>query len=300
MIAIMGAAGNVGSKVCDLLREAGEQVRVLEHARDLTQLRQRGAEVLRGDASSFDDLRALFATASAALVLLPEDLSDPSFVENRVVISRVIRDALRAEGVSHAVALSFVGADRVDAPGPAGGLRVFEQDLGELKDANLLVIRSAMYMDSLLAALPMITAEKVYGSATKADVRFPMVATIDVAREAADRLRKRDFTGHHVKLLLGPEDVTMAEATSAIGARIGIPELPYVEFPPDGVKGALQQAGMSEQVAGLIVDMQLALNDGRYFEGVRRTTESTTPTRLGDFLDRTLSAKALHDSEAPG
>lgn len=300
MIAIMGAAGNVGGKVCDLLLEAGEQVRVLEHARDLTRLRQRGAEVVRGDASSFDDLRNLFATASVALVLLPDDVSDPSFVENRMVMSRTIRDALRAEGVSHVVALSSVGADRIDAPGPPGGLHVFEQDLGELENANLLVIRSAMYMDYLLAALPMITAEKINGSATKADVRFPMVATMDVARVAADRLREKDFTGHQVKLLLGPEDVTMSEATSAIGARIGIPELPYVEFPADGVKGALRQAGMSEQAAGLIVDMQLALTDGRLFGGVRRTTESTTPTRLGDFLDQTMSAKRSPESEGFG
>ena len=298
MIAIMGAAGNVGRKVCDLLLEAGEQIRVLEHVRDLTHLRQRGAAVVRGDASRIDDLRALFATASVALVLLPEDVSDPSFVENRVAMSRAIRDALNAEGVTHIVALSTVGAVRADAPGPPGGLHVFEQDLGQLTDANLLVIRSAMYMDYLLAALPIITSEKVNGSATKSDVRFPMVATLDVAREVTDRLRKRDFSGHQVRLLLGPEDVSMSDATRAIGSRLGIPELPYVEFPPDGVKKALQQAGMSEQVAGLIVDMQLALNDGRYLDGVRRTPESTTPTRLEDFLDLALSAEALHESGA--
>ena len=73
-------------------------------------------------------------------------------------------------------------------------------------------------MDYLLGALPMITSEKVNGSATKADVRFPMVATQDVAREAADRLKKMDFVGHEVKLLLGPEDITMTEATKAIGS----------------------------------------------------------------------------------
>jgi uncharacterized protein YbjT (DUF2867 family) len=289
LIAIMGAAGHVASKVCELLLEAGEKVRVMEHNRDLGQLRQRGAEVVTGDASSVDDLRALFASATAALVLLPDDVSDSSFVENRVVMSRATRDALRAEGVNHIVALSAVGAERADAAGPPAGLHIFEQDLGELEGLNLLVIRSAMYMDYLLAPLPMIKAEKVNGSATKADVRFPMVATIDVAREAADRLRKMDFTGRQVKVLLGPEDVSMSEATSAIGMRLGIPELPYVEFPPDAVRGALQQAGMSEEAAGLIVDLQLALNDGRKFEGVQRTAESTTLTRLDDFLNGALA-----------
>jgi len=294
VIAVMGAAGNVGSKVADGLLEAGEEVRALQHARDLTDLKRRGAEVVSGDAMSVDDLREFFDGAVAALVLLPENMADRSFAENRKVMSLVIRDALRASGVGHVVALSTVGAALADAPGPPGGLHGFERDLAEL-ETNVLVLRSAAYMDYLLAAVPMIQAQKVNGSAVDADVRFPMVATQDVAREAAARLRRCDFSGHEVKLLLGPEDVTMAEATKAIGARLGMPDLPYVEFPPDGVKGSLVGAGMSEEVAGLLVDMQLALNERRYFEGVRRTPESTTPTRLEDFLATALPAMGTEE-----
>ena len=58
-------------------------------------------------------------------------------------------------------------------------------------------------MDYLLAALPMIRDQHINGSAIRGDVRFPMVATLDVAREAVERLRHRDFTGHEVKFLLG-------------------------------------------------------------------------------------------------
>ena len=121
MIALMGAAGNVGGKVADLLREAGEEVRALQHARDLTDFKERGAEVVTGDAMSGDDLRAFFDGAAAALVLLPENVADPMFVEHRREMSRAIRDALRASRVGHVVALSTVGADLPDAPGhPAG------------------------------------------------------------------------------------------------------------------------------------------------------------------------------------
>jgi uncharacterized protein YbjT (DUF2867 family) len=292
----MGGAGNVGRQVTDLLLEAGQEVRALRHKRDLSGLESRAAEVDVGDAMSSDDLRVLFDGAGSALVLLPENLADPAFVENREVMSRAIRDALRAAGVGHVVALSAVGAALEGAPGPPGGLHGFERDLGEL-EANVLVLRSAAYMDYLLAALPLIEAQKVNGSAVHADVRFPMVATLDVASEAADRLRRRDFSGHEIKLLLGPEDITMAEATRAIGQRLGLADLPYVEFPPDGVKESLVGAGMSEEVAGLIVDMQLAVNDGRYFEGVRRTAESTTPTRLGDFLAMALPANRAANRE---
>ena len=72
MIALMGAAGNVGRKVADLLLEASEGVRLFQHARDLTDLKERGPEVVTGDAMSVDDLLTLFDGAAAALVLLPE------------------------------------------------------------------------------------------------------------------------------------------------------------------------------------------------------------------------------------
>ena len=121
-----------------------------------------------------------------------------------------------------------------------------------------------------------------------------MIATQDVGRAAAERLVRRDFTGHQVKMLLGPEDVSMREATRAMGSLLGLPELPYVEFPPADMKGALLAAGMSEEAASLIVDMQLALNEGRPFDDVQRTAKATTPTRLKEYLKNALSQRRLH------
>src|SRR5207249_12297465 len=152
-------------------------------------------------------------------------------------LSRAIAEALAKAGVPHVVALSTVGAQLPDAPGPAGGLHEFERDLDAL-EANVLVLRSAAYMDYLLMALPMIQAQKVNGSATRADVASPMIATQDVAREAADRLARRDISGHQAKLLLAPEDVTAAGATRLIGSPPGMPALSHIGFLPDGLTGA--------------------------------------------------------------
>ncbi|MGH2807874.1 MAG: NAD(P)H-binding protein [Actinomycetota bacterium] len=297
-LAIMGAAGNVGGKVADLLLRAGEEIRVLQHARDLSELAARGAEVVTGEATNVDDLRALFAGASTAFVMLPENVADPDFVGNREIMSRSITDALELEGVSHIVALSGVGAGEADAPGPPGGLHGFERHLDRLEAANLLLLRPAFYMDYLLAALPLIQAAGVNGSAVRPDLEVPMVATADVAREVAERMRGRDFAGRSVRVLLGPEVVTMPEATREIGARIGHPDLDYVPFPPEQVVAALTQAGMSEQVAGLIVEMQMALNAGIYFEGVDRAAAVTTATTLSEFLDVALSDDDLQSEGA--
>jgi hypothetical protein len=49
---------------------------------------------------------------------------------------------------------------------------------------------------------------------------------------------------------------------------------------------------MSEEAAGLLVDLQLGINDGWFFDGVRRTPETATPTRLEAFLKDALPEEA--------
>lgn len=58
-----------------------------------------------------------------------------------------------------------------------------------------------------------------------------MIATRDIADVAARALRQRDWRGVVVRELLGERDLTFAEATRIIGARIGKPDLSYVQFP---------------------------------------------------------------------
>jgi uncharacterized protein YbjT (DUF2867 family) len=188
MIALMGAAGRVGGKVASLLLQRGQKIRVLEHRRRLDELAGQGAHVVSGDAIDVDTLRELFDGADAALVSLPENVADPEFVVNRSRISSAIARALSERRVPHVVALSSLGVDREDIVGPPAGLREFEHALFLLQDANVLALRSAFYMENLLANLPLIEAQKINGSAIKADLAIPMVATRDVAQEAADRL----------------------------------------------------------------------------------------------------------------
>jgi hypothetical protein len=84
----------------------------------------------------------------------------------------------------------------------------------------------------------------------------------------------------------------MREATRLIGSLLGLPDLPYVTFPPAQLQAGLVAAGMSEDAAGLLVEMQLGINDGWFFGGLRRTAETTTPTRLEEFLKEALSGAA--------
>jgi uncharacterized protein YbjT (DUF2867 family) len=285
MIAVMGASGDVGSKVTDLLLQERQDARVFgRSAERLEPLRRRGAEVVVGDAIKFGDLEMLFKGAESALVVLSGDMTDPRYVSNRSEMSRAITRALRQQQVRHVVLASSIGANRDRGVGMVAGLHELEGLLFGLEDVKVLSLRAAWHMENLLASLPMIKEQKINGSAIKGDHRFPMIATVDIAERAARHLVHRDFTGHTIETILGPEDRSMYEATRALGAGLGMPDLPYVEFPPEGVKAALQGIGMSEEVASLLVELQIAINEDRVLDGVERTAETTTPTRLEAFL----------------
>jgi uncharacterized protein YbjT (DUF2867 family) len=284
MIAVMGAAGNVGSKVADLLLDDGQPVRALEHRRPLEELGRRGAEIVTGDLADPGDLGLLLKDAEAALVMLPDVVTDPAFTANRSRMARAIADALGRSRVGHVVVLSTLDAGRDGASGPAAGLRELEQLLAGLTDRAVVVLRSPFYMENLLAAVPLIRAQGVNGSAVDPDLPLPMIATRDVAAEAAERLRRRDFSGHSVKVLVGPEDLSLRAATLALGRRLGLGEVSYVQFPPAGVIGALVGAGLSPDAAAAMVELQLGLNARGSFAAVRADAEAVGSTRLEGFL----------------
>lgn len=145
MIAVMGASGEVGNKVTDLLLREGEGVRVFgRSAERLEQFGSRGAEVVVGDAIDLDDLQVLFKDAASALVVLSGDLADPHYVSSRSQMSRAITGALREQRVGHVVLASSIGAERDRGVGMVAGLHELEGLLFGLEDANVLSLRAAL------------------------------------------------------------------------------------------------------------------------------------------------------------
>ncbi len=107
-----------------------------------------------------------------------------------------------------------------------------------------------------------------------------MVATVDIARRAAEALAGPTFTGQTVLELRGPRDYTMREAAALLGAAIGRPDLAYVEFAAPDVRSALVAGGFSETMADLFVEMAQGFNTGHCRPLAPRSPASTTPTSL--------------------
>jgi uncharacterized protein YbjT (DUF2867 family) len=284
MIAVMGASGHTGQRVAELLLDSGEKVRALGRSKEkLAPLERKGAEVRTGDAADAGFLASAFQGAEGVFTLIPPDATSTDYRALQEKLGTAIAEAIRKSGVGRVVFLSSVGADLPAGTGPIAGLHAHEKRLRELRGIHALILRPGYFFENFEETLGLIKHQGINGGAIAPDVAIPMIATRDIADAAARALRERRFEGVVVQELLGPRDLSHSEATRILGARIGKPDLPYVQFPYDDFVNALVQTGLSANIAGLYAEMARALNDGKVKSVEGRRPENTTPTRFEDF-----------------
>jgi uncharacterized protein YbjT (DUF2867 family) len=284
MITVMGATGHTGGAIAELLLKAGEQVRALGRSESkLAGLTSAGAAVLAGDAADAAFLTRAFSGADAVYTLLPPDLQAADYSASKAREGEAIVQAIRASRVRHVVFLSSLGADQPSGTGFIGVLRAQEERLRLLTETNVLVLRPGSFFENFYASLELVKTHGLLGDSVAPDVALPMIATRDIASAAAQALRTRDWHGLVVRELLGPRDLTWAEATRILGERIGKPDLAYVQFPDADMVQALVQGGLSADAARLYVEMTGAFNAGRVRSREGRTAANSTKTRFEDF-----------------
>jgi uncharacterized protein YbjT (DUF2867 family) len=289
-IAVMGASGNVGSKITEQLLAGGHTVRAIgRSAGKLAGAKARGAEILLGDAADASFLSRAFSGADGAFTMQPSNPAAADLVAEQDRDGEAIVTAATQSGVRHLVALSSVGAEVPGGTGPISGLGRQEQRLKRLAGVNVLVLRPGYFFENFLASLGLIRHEGINGAGAAGPTTIPMIATRDIAAFAAGALAARDWTGFKVQELLGPRDLSYDEATRILGAAIGKPDLAYVQFPSADYSAALQQAGLSKSVADLYAEMEKSFDDGIVKSVEGRTTANTTPTTFEQFAREVLA-----------
>jgi uncharacterized protein YbjT (DUF2867 family) len=293
MITVMGATGHTGSKVADALLKAGEKVRALgRSATKLAALQKAGAETLAGQVEDAQYLTRAFSGADAVYALIATGLDSPDLRKDQDEQGEAIAAALRAASVPRVVFVSSVGADKPSGTGPIAGLHAQEKRLETLTGASVVALRPGYFFENFYSALPLVKHQGINAGALAPEVEIPMIATRDIADAAVGALRARDAKGFVVRELLGPRDLSQGEATRILGERLGKPGLPYVQLPYDEMAAALTKAGISANVAGLFVEMERAMNEGRVVSLEGRSARNTTPTRFEDFVGGLVDAYA--------
>jgi len=220
MYAITGITGKVGGEVARTLLAAGKPVRaIVRDARKGEEWARLGCEVALATVEDGVALARAFEGATAAFLLPPPAFDPlPGFPEARA-LGRTFVTALTAAKPARAVYLSTIGADA-----PYENLlsqhTLIENILRDLP-MPLTVLRPAWFLEN---ATWDVSAARETGLAPSflqpLDKPFPMVATKDVGRVAAELLQET-WTGRRIVELEGPTRVSPNDLAQALGRALG-------------------------------------------------------------------------------
>jgi uncharacterized protein YbjT (DUF2867 family) len=284
MITVMGATGKIGGEITRRLLARGERVRALGRSESrLAKLARLGASPQPGDAADAHYLRRAFTGADAVFTMMPYDPATSAYHAQQARIGEAVVAAIRSSGVRHVVALSSVGADVPAGTGFVASLHAQEQRLRVLDEAHVLVLRPGSFFENFHEVLGLILEHGVYADAVDPDARIPMIATRDIASVASEALARRDWQGVAVRELLGPRDLSCAEALRILGEQLERPDLRYLRLPEAELTEMLIGAGFSKDAARLHIEMGRALSEGRIRAREPRHERNTTPTTFEEF-----------------
>jgi len=284
MFVITGATGNTGKIIATRLLEAGKSVKLIgrdpEKANDLI---TKGAEFAKGSLDDVEFLTSAFEGAAAVYAMIPPAYREPDFYGFQTKTVDTLATAIKNSGVKYAVSLSSLGAQLSEDTGVVFGLHYMEEEFNKIEGLNVLHLRPTFFMENLFGQIPLIKESGIMGSPVLANLKMPMIATVDIGNYGAERLLKLDFTGKSAQYLLGERDLTYLEIASILGKAIGKPNLSYIEFPFEGMIASMVQMGVGESMANRMALFLQVANTGRITEGVIRDEESTTPTSIEEF-----------------
>ncbi|MGH3638654.1 MAG: SDR family oxidoreductase [Mycobacterium sp.] len=210
-ITVIGATGQVGSTVVELLRAEGHDV--------VAASRGTGADVLTGEG---------LAEALAGAQVLVDVVNSPSFEDEPVLkfftaSAANLTAAAGAAGVGHYVALSIVGVDGLP---DSGYMRAKVAQERTITDSGLpyTIVRATQFQEFAEA----ITGSLVVGDEVRApDALIQPIAADDVAAEVARAAVAAPVNG--VIDVGGPQKISFADMARAVLAKQGDDKLVVVD-----------------------------------------------------------------------
>lgn len=281
---LSGSLGHINKPLTKKLVAAGNDVTVISsnEARK-AEIEALGAKAAIGSVEDTDFLTKTFKGADAVFALIPPPATPPTDWKARIhQIGKNFADAVKAAGVKKVVQLSSIGAHMPTGCGPVSGIHFAEQEFGKLDGVDVLHLRPAYFYTNLYSMVGMIKHAGILGNNFGADTPLPIVHPNDIADVAAEELLKLSFTGKGIRYIVSDE-TTSKEIASVLGAAIGKPGLPYVEFTDQQALDGTIKAGVPEEMARNFTEMGTAIRTGEMTSDYKKHPVKPGPTKLEDF-----------------
>lgn len=289
-ITIAGSLGNIGKPLTKKLVADGHNVTVISsQAERKSEIEELGATAGIGSVDDVAFLQGLFTGADAVFAMTPPNFGGSNVIANTTAVGKAFATAIAAAGVKRVVMLSSIGADFSEGNGPIAGLHHIEKLYEELDGVAVTFLRAGFFYTNFYNDVPLIKGMGILGSNYPATIAVPLVHPEDIALAAAEELQAQ-ATGKHVRYIVS--DVrTPSDFAKVLGAAIGKPELPWVEFTDEQALDGMTQAGLPAEIAGLYTEMGEGVRTGKLTSDFQKSGSLVTgQIKLEDFAGQFAAA----------
>ncbi len=289
---ITGSLGNISKPLTQHLVKAGNDITVISSKAEKQQeIEALGAKAAIGSVEDITFLTHAFAGADAIYTMVPPNMTATNWVGYIHGIGKNYSAAIKAAGVKKVVNLSSIGAHMPEGCGPVSGLYYVEQELNQLEGVDIKHLRPGFFFTNLYANIGMIKHMGIMGGNYGENTKMVMVHPNDIATAAAEELLSPTFTGKSIRYVMSDEPTT-SEIAATIGAAIGQPELPWVNFKNEDALNGMLQAGMPAEIANKYVEMGDAMATGKMTADYIHHQPVASATKLADFAQEFAAAFA--------
>lgn len=285
MIVVTTPTGRVGSRVVQLLVQAGVRPRVLLRDPDKLDAATRPeVDVFQGDQADSEAVVRGTQGADCLFWVNPPTQDDDPVAAQAHLGANAAR-AVVDNGISRTVFLSSVGAEKRSGAGDIDGLARTEEQL-DATGTSVLHLRCGYLFTNLLMELESLRAG-ILSTPWPLEHAIPWVDPRDIGEVAAARLLAGGWSGRAVQAVHGPADLTFPQVaeilTSVLGHSVTTEHLSQKDF-----RAVLRRAGLGSKQVEAVADMSAGLSGGFVPED-QRSIRTTTPTTLAAWAQARLA-----------
>lgn len=284
-IAVTTPNGNVGHHLTRMLVRAGIRPLLLtRHPEQIAEELLPHVDVARADSQNADEVVAATRGVDAIYWVDPSVMSDDPLADYARATDALVR-AVVENGIGRVVFQSSVGAEKRHGAGEIDGLAATEVALDAL-DIDVTHLRCGYFFSNLLLDVESLEAGRLT-TVLPLDAPMAWVAPRDIAEVAALTLLNREWSGHRVQAVHGPEDLNWSQVAEILTQELRR-DVAVERIADDEMRQGLLDAGMPEAMADAVLGMSTGLRDG-FIPEQKRTVVTTTPTGLRGWVREELT-----------
>lgn len=254
-IVLTGSLGNISKPLTEILVKEGHHVTLISSNPDKqARILAIGALPAIGSIQDLPFLIETFTGADVVYCMNPLDFTSRDLGLWDRNMDHYVR-AIRETGIKRIIVLSGWIAHLLNDIHP-------EKKFETLQGAAVTFMRPGPFYSNFYHLKEMIRQQGMIISNYGGDDMVAFAAPEDIAAAIAAEINTPAVNGLKVKYVAS-EELTCNQAAQIIGEAIGIPGLQWIAVPGEQVKQALEATGVSPEAAGLLVEMQEHMHNGK-------------------------------------